>query len=159
MAESLIPLAQERDFQILWQTGGNAYFELNERLGRVLPSNVKMLKFIDRMDLAYAMADVVCSRAGAMSISELCVVAKPTIFVPSPYVSEDHQTKNAQALTTKDAALMLPEKNAVEEIGALVTSLIADPELMKRLSQNIRAMAHPEADLDIAHEVLKYMDA
>ena len=101
MAESLIPLAQEKDLQILWQTGGNAYFELNDRLGRVLPSNVKMMKFIDRMDLAYAMADVVCSRAGAMSISELCVVAKPTIFVPSPYVSEDHQTKNAQALTRR----------------------------------------------------------
>lgn len=159
MVESLLPIAEEKDLQILWQTGGNAFFDLNDRLGRNLPSTIKMLKFIDRMDLAYAIADMVCSRAGAMSISELCVIGKPTILVPSPYVSEDHQTKNAQALTQKEAALLLPEKQAVEEIAGLIVSLIEDPSRMKHLSENIKAMGRPEADVDIAHEVLKYMEA
>ena len=95
-----------QDVQILWQCG-KLYYEEYSHYGE--KENVKVLSFIDRMDLVYAAADIVISRSGASSVSELCIVGKPVLFIPSPNVAEDHQTKNAQAIVDKEGALMLKE--------------------------------------------------
>jgi UDP-N-acetylglucosamine--N-acetylmuramyl-(pentapeptide) pyrophosphoryl-undecaprenol N-acetylglucosamine transferase len=105
------------------------------------------------MDLAYAAADVVISRAGALSISELCLVKKPVVFVPSPNVAEDHQTKNAMALVEDKAALMIKDINAKEDLIPAVLDLLQNLDQQKTLSDNIGKLAKPEAAKDIALEI------
>ncbi|MDE5544059.1 MAG: undecaprenyldiphospho-muramoylpentapeptide beta-N-acetylglucosaminyltransferase, partial [Bacteroidales bacterium] len=125
----------EKGYQILWQTGTYYYQQM-------LPyaegkENLVMLDFIRRVDLAYAVADVIVSRAGAISISELCVVGKPLILVPSPNVAEDHQTKNAMALSSKNAAVLLPDMRVVEDLGKVVIDLFSNTRRRELLAQNI----------------------
>ncbi len=107
------------------------------------------------MELAYAVADVVISRAGAGTISELCLVSKASILVPSPNVAEDHQTKNAMALLSNNAALLVKDKNAVEMLIIKAINLIKDRELVENLSKNISKMAIKDSDLLIAKEIFK----
>jgi UDP-N-acetylglucosamine--N-acetylmuramyl-(pentapeptide) pyrophosphoryl-undecaprenol N-acetylglucosamine transferase len=107
------------------------------------------------MDLAYAAADIIISRAGAGTISELCLVGKPVILIPSPNVAEDHQTKNAEALSKKDAALMITDNKAAKTLVDEAIKLISDKERRNRFSQNILKMADKDADLRIAEEVFK----
>ena len=107
------------------------------------------------MDYAYSVADVVVTRSGAGTISELCLAAKPSILVPSPNVAEDHQTKNAMALAGKNAALVLSDKDAEEQLLPEILNLLADRDRQKILSDNISKMAEPYADIKIANEVLK----
>jgi UDP-N-acetylglucosamine--N-acetylmuramyl-(pentapeptide) pyrophosphoryl-undecaprenol N-acetylglucosamine transferase len=109
------------------------------------------------MDLAYAMADVVISRAGAISVSELCLVKKPTILVPSPNVSEDHQTKNALSISEKNAAILLKESDAQADFTTLVKGLLDDQEMQDRLGTNIKQLAKPNATKDIVTEIEKYL--
>lgn len=145
--------------QVLWQTG-NRYFDaiVNADAVKQLKDQVKVLKFIDRMDLAYAAADIVISRAGALSIAELCIAEKPAVLVPSPNVAEDHQTKNAMALVKKEAALMVQDGAASVDLTKVALQLLHDEALQQKLSVNIAALARPFADEAIADEVLALMN-
>jgi UDP-N-acetylglucosamine--N-acetylmuramyl-(pentapeptide) pyrophosphoryl-undecaprenol N-acetylglucosamine transferase len=137
--------------QVIWQTG-KIYYSQYQSLAK---ESVIVLPFIERMDLAYSVADLVISRAGALSISELCLAAKPCILVPSPNVAEDHQTKNAMALVSQKAALMVKDIDAKEKLGILSLELINNEQDRLILSRNIATLAKPNAAIDIANEVLR----
>lgn len=146
------------EIQLIWQTG-KGYYETNANAVTGYSEHMKVKAFIDRMDLAYAAADVVISRAGALSIAELCVAAKPCVLVPSPNVAEDHQAKNAMALVSKDAALMVKDTEAKEKLVAVTLALMKDELLQQQLRTNISKLARPNADDDIAREVLMLVDS
>ncbi|MCF0191411.1 MAG: undecaprenyldiphospho-muramoylpentapeptide beta-N-acetylglucosaminyltransferase [Marinilabiliaceae bacterium] len=140
--------------QLLWQTG-KIYFEgVSNLLAKKKRENVKAMDFIKRMDLAFSIADVVVSRAGASSISELALLGKPSILVPSPNVSEDHQTKNAMALSNVGAAVLVKDADTKQLIEVAMRCL-SNKEKLKELSDNIRSFAKPTAASDIAVEVRK----
>ena len=141
-------------FQILWQSGGYYRSEVNKYVVEHNFKNIVNLPFIERMDLAYAVADIIISRAGAGTISELCAIGKATIFVPSPNVAEDHQTHNAMALVNKGAALMIKDSQAKERMIGSAIELLDNSEEMKKLSKNIVELAKTNAGEVIAHEVL-----
>ena len=141
--------------QWIWQTGKHYYEDVNALISITSANNVKVYGFIDRMDYAYAVADVIISRAGAGTISELCLVGKPVILIPSPNVAEDHQTKNALALSERNAAIMVPDNQALKNLVKEAIALVADNEKRKSLSENILKMADRESDKRIAEEVLK----
>ncbi len=113
---------------------------------------------MNRMDLAYAAADVVVSRAGALSVSELCLVGKPVVFIPSPNVSEDHQTKNALSISEKNAAILLRENEADERFQQVIQTLLQDEKKQKKLSENIKKLAKPKAAIAIVDEVEKLLN-
>ena len=140
--------------QILWQTGGHYYEQVKAMLQEEKPG-LLVKDFIKNMDLAYAMADVVVSRAGAIAISELCVVGKPVILVPSPNVAEDHQTKNAMALSSKNAAVLLPDMRVVEDLGKVVIDLFSNTRRRELLAQNISRLGTTSAARNIVDQVLK----
>lgn len=117
--------------------------------------NVYYSDFIKRIDLAYAVADVVVSRAGAGTISELCAAGKCTVFVPSPSVAEDHQTHNAMALVKKEAALMVKDAEAKEKLFSCIKQLLGNMQQIKKFEENILAMARPDAARVIAAECIK----
>lgn len=145
----------DKDVQLIWQTGKLYFEEMNNRASDLDLSNIRILEFIREMDLAYAAADIVISRAGALSISELCLVGKPVIFVPSANVAEDHQTKNARALTDKNAALMVTDAEASGRLADTALELVANMEEREMLSKNILKMARPMATQDIVNELEK----
>jgi UDP-N-acetylglucosamine--N-acetylmuramyl-(pentapeptide) pyrophosphoryl-undecaprenol N-acetylglucosamine transferase len=142
------------DVQMIWQTGKFYFEEMKGKLPEEVKDSVIVTDFISRMDMAFAAADLVVSRAGASSISELAILGKPTVFVPSPNVSEDHQTKNAMALVEKEAAVLVRDA----QIDSLITetsTLLMDEVKLKSLAQNIKQFAKPNAANDIADEVIK----
>jgi UDP-N-acetylglucosamine--N-acetylmuramyl-(pentapeptide) pyrophosphoryl-undecaprenol N-acetylglucosamine transferase len=139
--------------QILWQTGKLYY---NEFKKYDETEGVKTYAFLNKMDFAYAAADIIISRAGASSISELCIVGKPIIFIPSPNVAEDHQTKNALAVVNKDAALLLKESE-FEMFEPMLSELLKNDKLQKTLSENCKSLALPNATKDIVAEIEKLM--
>jgi len=141
--------------QVLWQCGKLYHDRLKEELKNTDLGSIKMVQFITRMDLAYAIADVVISRAGAISVSELCLVKKPTILVPSPNVAEDHQTKNAMALVEKDAAVLVKDVEAKEKMVDQVLALIEDEQKRASLKKNIELMGKPNATASIVDELEK----
>ena len=120
--------------------------------------NVQLRAFIDRMDLLYAAADVIVSRAGALSISELCLVGKPAVLVPSPNVAEDHQTKNALALVQKAAARLVRDADAVEKMLSEALLILHNEALAFSLSESIRQLGRPNAADAIAREVFKIIN-
>ncbi len=140
-----------QNVQIIWQCG-KLYFEEYQKYNS---ENVQVVSFIERMDLVYAAADIIISRAGASSVSELCIVGKPVIFIPSPNVAEDHQTKNAKAIVDKKGAILLKESQLDAEFSLVFEALLKDPEKQKQLSENIKELALPEATKQIADEVVK----
>lgn len=141
--------------QVIWQTG-KVYFETAKEQQRLnADKNILVFEFISRMDLAYAAADVVVSRAGAGAISELCLVSKPCILVPLPTAAEDHQTKNAMALVNKNAAILVKDAEANEFLVDRAVALIKDEDTQKRLSENMKVLAFPNSTNTIAKEVLK----
>lgn len=144
-----------QDYQVIWQCGKIYKEETDKFMEGQNEPNVYYSDFIQRMDLAYAVADVVVSRAGAGTISELCVAGKCTIFVPSPMVAEDHQTHNAMALVNHNAALMVKDASALEELVPCVEKLLAQPEKIKMYEENIYKLAKKNAAADIAQECLK----
>ena len=151
-----LSLIGESGVQFIWQTGGYYFPQLKERLKQAgKPDNLFVADFISRMDEAYAAADLVISRAGASSISELCLLGKPAILVPSPNVAEDHQTKNAMALVDKDAALCVTDAEAVDKLIALALATVADEGRLDRLSRNIKKLAFADSADRIADEVYK----
>ena len=145
----------EQGYQILWQTGKPYYEKAKMAVEALENRHVKAFDFIYEMDLAYAAADVVVSRAGALSVSELCLVAKPCILVPFPFASEDHQTKNATSLVAQNAALLVIDAHAKAELVQTTLSLLNDPQKQQELSTNIQKLAKPYAAQEIAEEVLK----
>lgn len=145
----------EQGVQVLWQCGKLYYEELHEKLKHRDAKGVQLVQFIARMDLAYAVADVVVSRAGAISVSELCLVAKPVILVPSPNVAEDHQTHNAMALVSQVAALIVKDNEAREHLVPTALKLLRDEDLRKELALNIKLLGRPEATAQIVDELEK----
>ena len=152
-----LDLLRESGVQVLWQTGKYYYTALEQQFSAdgALPGNIKMVDFISDMGAAYRAADLVVSRAGAGSISEFCLIGKPVILVPSPNVAEDHQTKNALALTDREAAIMIRDVDAREELVPTALKVIADEDRLKALSDNIRKMALSDSAEIIAKEVLR----
>ncbi|MCL2027374.1 MAG: undecaprenyldiphospho-muramoylpentapeptide beta-N-acetylglucosaminyltransferase [Bacteroidales bacterium] len=135
------------DLQVIWQTGKS--FDITSVDTKKYP-NIHITQFITRMDLAYSLADFIVSRAGALSISELCVVGKPAILIPSPNVSEDHQTKNAMALVNQNAALFVADKDAKASLFSTISDLVNNREVQQNLSQNIFKLAKTDSAEQIA---------
>ncbi len=145
----------ESGVQVIWQTGAYYFEQIQNETKNNKPGNLQIHQFLSRMDFAYSAADVVISRAGAGTISELCLVGKPAILVPSPNVSEDHQTKNAMALVEKDAAVMLTDKEIDEKLFQVAFDMVTNNELCQLMATNIRTLAKPEATKTIVDEVEK----
>jgi UDP-N-acetylglucosamine--N-acetylmuramyl-(pentapeptide) pyrophosphoryl-undecaprenol N-acetylglucosamine transferase len=155
--ESLIKNLQDiinSDVQLIWQIGSFYWKEFSEKLKTFDLKQIRPYEFLREMDLAYAAADVVVSRAGALSISEICIAGKPAIFVPSPNVAEDHQTKNAMALVSGKAALIVADKDAGINLVPEALKLLYNPVQQKVLSENIRSYARPRAAESIVNELI-----
>jgi len=145
----------DADVQLIWQTGKYYYQSVVEQVGKKKHQNIRITEFLNRMDLAYAAADIIISRAGAGTIAELCVVGKPVILVPSPNVAEDHQTMNASALVKINAAVLITDLNAEEKLIDEALNLLNNRQRIIELGNNISKLALPDADEVIAKEVLK----
>jgi len=145
----------EKGYQLVWQTGRYYFDKMRHASSHYANESIKVMGFIDRMDMAYSIADVIVSRAGAGTISELCIAAKPAVLVPSPNVAEDHQTKNAMALKNKNAAIMISDEDAEEELIMEVIAIANDIERSELLVKNIKQLAIYDSDRRIAEEVLK----
>jgi len=156
LSENLETL-RKSDCQWLWQTG-RFYYDDIKKLMPEEEDRISVRSFIDRMDLAFAAATVIISRAGAGTISELCLVGKPVILVPSPNVAEDHQTRNAMALGSKDAAIVVPDSGAAKMLLPEALRLVSDEDRRLTLSRNIAILAERDADARIAHEVIKLIE-
>lgn len=141
------------DVQILWQCG-SYYYEIYRGIKNDF---VQVHSFLNRMDLAYAASDYIISRAGALSVSELCLVGKPVIFIPSPNVSEDHQTKNATSISAKNAAILIKEEDLEKQFKKQFNQLINSENLQSELSKNIKSLAKPNATKDIVDEIKKLL--
>jgi UDP-N-acetylglucosamine--N-acetylmuramyl-(pentapeptide) pyrophosphoryl-undecaprenol N-acetylglucosamine transferase len=150
--QQIAPLEKE-NVQVLWQTGRLYIDRIKKELaGREL-RNIRYFDFISRMDLAYAASDIIISRAGAATISELCLLGKPSILVPSPNVAEDHQTKNAMALVRNQAALMVTDTEAPDKLILRTIELLNDFELQDTLGKNCKKMALPDSAVKIVNEI------
>lgn len=154
LSASLDRLRRE-NIQVVWQTGVHYYDQAIKDVENAGAVRVKVHKFIQRMDLAYSVADLVLSRAGASSISELCIVGKPAILVPFPHAAEDHQTKNALALVNHQAAIMIPDGEAQVKCMNEALELIRSPKKLLQLEKNIKELAFRNADEAIASEVIR----
>ncbi|MBU2927619.1 undecaprenyldiphospho-muramoylpentapeptide beta-N-acetylglucosaminyltransferase [Winogradskyella psychrotolerans] len=150
LIEANIAFFEERDVQVVWQCG-KLYYDQYKQYNEL--QNIQVHAFLNQMDLAYAAADVIISRAGAISVSELCIVGKPVIFVPSPNVAEDHQTKNAQSVADKNAAILIREKDLDADFQTEFSDLISNEDKRKELSKNIQALALVNATNAIVDEV------
>lgn len=144
-----------KDIQIIWQTGKTYISTAKEIVAKINSKNIYVSDFIYKMDFAYSVADIIISRAGASTISELCIVGKPAIFIPSPNVAEDHQTKNALALTEQNAAIMIKDRESVETLGNAAIELIENKDKRSNLSNNITKLALLNSADIIADEVYK----
>ena len=144
----------DQPVKLLWQVGKRYFKSIEDQLNQINIPNVKALAFIKRMDLAYSLADIVISRAGALSISELTLAGKSSILVPSPNVSEDHQTKNAMSLVKKSAAILI-EDNQTDSLLRTAMDLLKDENQLNTISQNAKKMGKPNATNDIVNEIFK----
>ncbi len=145
----------KEDLTILWQVGSRYIDTINENLNKEKYPNIIPLAFIKRMDLAYAAADVIVSRAGALSISEIAIVGKPAILVPSPNVSEDHQTKNAMSLVNTSSAIMVKDADVDSKLIPIILDLLNKKEDWSEFKNNLLKIAKPDASKDIVNEVVK----
>lgn len=146
------------DVQLIWQTGRFYYEDIMKQLEPYKNSRIWCSDFVTRMDYAYEVADLVISRAGASSISELCLLKKPVILVPSPNVAEDHQTKNALALVEKDAALMVPDVNAKEQLVPMALNVVANQDRLDSMSKHIATLAQHNSADRIVDEIIKIIE-
>lgn len=153
-----INILKDSDCQWVWQTGKHYYENVNALVSLSDSKNISVHGFINRMDLAYAAADIIVSRAGAGTISEICLVGLPAILIPSPNVAEDHQTKNALALSGKEAAVLITDDHAAKSLVDEAIRLISDKDKRDLLSVNIVKMADRDADIRIAEEVFKLIE-
>ncbi|MBD8349567.1 undecaprenyldiphospho-muramoylpentapeptide beta-N-acetylglucosaminyltransferase [Dysgonomonas sp. HGC4] len=154
-----LSLLDNSGVQILWQCGERYQYDLTiEMSDKPQAKDIHLYDFINRMDLAYKAADIVVSRAGAGSISELSILGKPTILVPSPNVAEDHQTKNAMALVDKNAAIMIKDEDATSKLLGSALQIVKDDSMLAMLAKNIKTMAHPNAADHIVDEIEKLVN-
>ena len=151
-------LYEENNIQLIWQTGKSFISSAKSLIKPMNAKGISCFDFIQRMDLAYAAADVVISRAGASSVSELTIVGKPSILVPSPNVAEDHQTKNAMSLVNKEAAILVSDGDALDNLVQVSLDLISDLELQAKLKLNIEKLAIKDSAMLIADEVYKIVE-
>jgi len=149
--EACLPELKALDVQVIWQTGNRDA----ERLANFTSDAIKVTAFIKEMDKAYGAADYIVSRAGAIAVSELAIVGKPVILIPSPNVTEDHQTKNAMALVKKDAAILVKDAEAIAQLGNVLSDLIKDKSKADRIAHNIAVLAKPNAAKDIVALMMK----
>jgi UDP-N-acetylglucosamine--N-acetylmuramyl-(pentapeptide) pyrophosphoryl-undecaprenol N-acetylglucosamine transferase len=154
LIESNLDFFEQQNIQVIWQCG-KLYYDQYKHYNEL--KHVQVHAFLNTMDMAYAAADIIISRAGAISVSELCIVAKPVIFIPSPNVAEDHQTKNAKAVADKNAALLIKEKDLESYFQNQFLELISNTEKRIELSKNIEALALINATHDIVDEVEKLL--
>ena len=154
LIEQHIKEFENNDLQLLWQTG-SLYIKDYEKYG--LKENVQTFEFLKRMDLAYAAADIIISRAGAGTVSELCIVGKPVVFIPSPNVAEDHQTKNAMAVAEIDGAVVLSESHLEPGFKSIFFPLVKSEEKMQSLAKNIKKLEKPFATANIVDEMEKLL--
>ena len=157
MKSWIVTLGGDAPVQVIWQTGKFYDAEMSAFTETYPTANIRRMPFIERMDYAYAAADLVISRSGACTVSELCLAGKPTIFVPSPNVAEDHQTKNAKALVDKGAAEMVADADAVECCIDLALKLLNNPKRLKTLSANIQKLAIVDSADRVAAEIEKLL--
>ncbi len=150
-----LEMLTDKNVQVIWQTGKNYFNDISQSPKVLENKNVKIMPFVQRMDLAYGIADVVISRAGAGTISELALLGKAVVLVPSPNVSEDHQTKNAMALVDRNAAVLVKDADSKEQLLPEALSVLENQSMLKELQQNIKEFARPGADEDIARRVLQ----
>jgi UDP-N-acetylglucosamine--N-acetylmuramyl-(pentapeptide) pyrophosphoryl-undecaprenol N-acetylglucosamine transferase len=156
--EKFLPDIAAANIQLIWQTGKGYFTHAQDAVNKHSGKGLKAFDFISKMDLAYAAADIVISRAGAISLSELAVAGKACILVPSPNVAEDHQTKNAMALVKNDAAIMVKDIESREKLGKELIALVNNGSQQKQLQDNIKKMARPDAAEKIALEILKLIE-
>ncbi|SRX74628.1 undecaprenyldiphospho-muramoylpentapeptide beta-N-acetylglucosaminyltransferase [Aequorivita antarctica] len=154
LMEKSLSFFEKQNLQVIWQCG-KYYEETYKNKGS---ETVQIHTFLNRMDLAYAAADFIISRAGALSVSELCLVGKPVVFIPSPNVAEDHQTKNALAISEKNAALLIKESDLDINFENEFSEMISSEEKQKSLSENIKKLAKPNATKDIVEEIEKLLN-
>ena len=150
LIEKELTFFDKNEIQVLWQCG-KLYYEEYKKYDST--KGVQVHQFLNTMDLAYAAADVIVSRAGASSVSELCIVAKPTLFIPSPNVAEDHQTKNANAIVSQNGAKMLQESELDEKFEKTITQLLSSEAMQIKLTHAIKKLALPDATKDIVNEI------
>lgn len=155
--EENLDFFKKNDLQLIWQTGKN--YAANAARAEEERVNIWTNAFIDKMENAYAAADVVIARSGAMTVAEMCVTGKPAIFVPFPFAAEDHQTVNAQILVNKKAALMIPDAKVKSDLFPCLLDLIRNETLMKELAENISKLGNTKADEVIAEEILKKVES
>lgn len=156
--ESVIDIIADfvsEDVQLIWQTGEYYYQSIPENLKQL--KGIKIMPFIQRMDYLYQVSDIIVSRAGALAISELCIVAKACILIPSPNVAEDHQTKNAKVLSDAGAAILIADKDAKEKLGYVIFDLIQNKHSCEEMSKNLKKLAIPDATKRIVNEVKKLL--
>ena len=154
LIEVNIDFFETKNIQVIWQCG-KLYYDQYKRYNEL--KNIQVHAFLNTMDLAYGAADIIISRAGAISVSELCIVGKPVIFIPSPNVAEDHQTKNAKAVADKNAAILIREKDLELDFQKQFSDLISNEERRKELSKNIESLALVNATNAIVDEVEKLL--
>ncbi|MEM6515273.1 MAG: undecaprenyldiphospho-muramoylpentapeptide beta-N-acetylglucosaminyltransferase [Bacteroidota bacterium] len=154
LIEAKLEFIEQQNVQIIWQCG-KLYFDEYKTYNEL--EHVQVFPFLNNMDMAYSAADVIISRAGASSVSELCIIGKPVIFIPSPNVAEDHQTKNAQAIAKKDAAILISESRLDSEFETEFNKLIMSSEIRENLSKNIKPLAKTNATSDIVDEIEKLL--
>jgi UDP-N-acetylglucosamine--N-acetylmuramyl-(pentapeptide) pyrophosphoryl-undecaprenol N-acetylglucosamine transferase len=154
LVESQLEFFKSQDVQLIWQCG-KLYFEEYKKHNDL--KHVQVYQFINRMDFAYAASDIIISRAGASSVSELCIVGKPVIFIPSPNVAEDHQTKNAKSISDKHAAILLKESE-LKTFPIIFETLLKDEGKQLNLSENIKELGLPSATTDIVNEIEKILN-
>ncbi|WP_350292923.1 undecaprenyldiphospho-muramoylpentapeptide beta-N-acetylglucosaminyltransferase [uncultured Croceitalea sp.] len=153
LVEKELNLFDDQGIQVLWQCGKLYYDEYKKYDSKT----VKVKAYLNKMDFAYTGADTIISRAGAGSVSELCLVGKPTVFIPSPNVAEDHQTKNAEALVKEDAAILIREKDLETDFESVFKELVSSVEMQKSLADNIKKLALPNATSAIVDEIEKLL--
>ncbi|MCD8422958.1 undecaprenyldiphospho-muramoylpentapeptide beta-N-acetylglucosaminyltransferase [Tenacibaculum finnmarkense] len=154
LIEANLDFFKAQNVQLIWQCG-KLYIDDYKRYNNL--ENVQVYAFLNKMDLAYAAADFIISRAGASSVSELCIVGKPTVFIPSPNVAEDHQTKNAKAIVDKNGAILVVEKE-LTEFSKVLEILLKDTKKQADLSRNMKKLALPKATRDIVNEIEKLIN-
>ena len=152
---SIIDYLKYLNLQVIWQCG-KLYYDQYKSM--VDSENIKLVDFLDEINLAFSVSDFIISRAGASSVSELSIIGKPVIFIPSPNVAEDHQLKNAQAIVENDAAILVEEKNLEEDLKKKINMLNSSSELRNKLSKNIKKLAFGNATNDIVNEIKKIMN-
>ena len=150
-----LSLIKESSFQLIWQTGNGYYNKIES--DNLEASNIKILPFIDRIDLAYSIADIIISRAGAIAISELCIVGKPLILVPSPNVVDDHQSKNAINILNKNACLVVKDEDVKNQLMKEVINLLNDKNQRNEMKENLKKLSKPYASFNIVNELFKLL--